>query len=134
MWCGFGQFENSGRNAKISKQCLGTFSNVLSYSFFSKGAHMQFRNASEIRAQAEKCFRRSQLTDDDAAKLCWLSLAEGWQVLFETGRAIFKDQFELDSDAALTPPRETRHYPPDLANETVQTVLAQAEILPREVA
>jgi hypothetical protein len=70
---------------------------------------MQFRNASEIRAQAEKCFLRSQLTDDDAAKLCWLSLAEGWQVLFETGRVIFRDQFEMDSDASWTPRRKTRH-------------------------
>lgn len=94
---------------KISKQYLGTFGNALSCSFFSKGAHMQFRNASEIRAQAENCFRRSQLTDDDAARLCWLSLAEGWRVLFETGRAIYRDQFEVDSDAPLTPPRETRH-------------------------
>ena len=70
---------------------------------------MQISNAAEIRAQAEKCFLRSQLTDDDAAKLCWLSLAEGWQVLFETGRAIFKDQFEADSDAPSTPRRKTRH-------------------------
>jgi len=49
------------------------------------------------------------MTNDDAAKLCWLSLAEGWQVLFETGRAIFKDQFEVDSDAPSTPRRKTRH-------------------------
>ncbi len=54
---------------------------------------MDFRNASEFRAQAEKCLLRSQLTDDSAAKMCWLSLAEGWQLLFDSGRAIFKDRF-----------------------------------------
>jgi hypothetical protein len=70
---------------------------------------MELRNASEIRAQVEKCLRRSQLTDDRAAQLCWLSLAEGWQVLFDTGRAIFKQQFRDISELPTTPYRDTRH-------------------------
>ena len=70
---------------------------------------MQLRNASEIRAQAENCLRRSQLTDDSAAKLCWLSLAEGWQVLFDTGRAIFKERFEDYPDLPSTRRHDTRH-------------------------
>ena len=70
---------------------------------------MQIRNASEIRAHAENCIRRSQLADDVAAQLCWLSLAQGWQVLFDTGRALFKDQFEDDTENSPTPPHDTRH-------------------------
>jgi hypothetical protein len=70
---------------------------------------MELRNASEIRAQVEKCLRRSQLTDDRAAQLCWLSLAEGWQVLFDTGRAIFKQRFKDISEPPTTPHHDTRH-------------------------
>ena len=70
---------------------------------------MEFCNASEIRVQAEKCLRRSELTDDGAAKLCWLSLAEGWQLLFDTGRAIFKDRFVDNSELPSTAEHDTRH-------------------------
>ena len=70
---------------------------------------MQLRNATEIRAQAENCLRRSQLTEDGAAKSCWLSLAEGWQVLSDARRVIFKDQFGDISEPAPTPHHYTRH-------------------------
>ena len=70
---------------------------------------MELRNASEIRAQVEKCLRRSQLADDRAAQLCWLSLAEGWQVLFDSGRAIFKQRFKDTSELPTTPHHDTRH-------------------------
>jgi hypothetical protein len=71
----------------------GTFGDIASFSASSKGSAMELRNASEIRAQAERCLRRSQLADDNAARLCWLSLAEGWQVLFDSGKAMFKEKF-----------------------------------------
>lgn len=70
---------------------------------------MELRNATEIRAQAERCLRRSQLTDDNAAKLCWLSLAEGWQVLFDSGKAMFKENFGDNPTRPSTRHRNTRH-------------------------
>jgi hypothetical protein len=42
---------------------------------------MEFRNISEFRAQAENCFRRSELTSDKASKLHWLTLSEAWLLL-----------------------------------------------------
>ena len=70
---------------------------------------MELRNASEIRAQAERCLRRSQMTEDSAAKLCWLSLAKGWQVLFDSGKAIFKERFGDNSKLPSTRHYDTRH-------------------------
>ena len=71
---------------------------------------MEFRNASEFRAQAEKCLRRSQLTDDRAAKLHWLSLAEAWLVLSENlGKGIFKERIGDVPEPHSTPHHDTRH-------------------------
>jgi hypothetical protein len=42
---------------------------------------MEFRNITEFRAQAENCFRQSELTNDGATKLHWLTLAEAWLLL-----------------------------------------------------
>ena len=42
---------------------------------------MEFRNISEFRAQAENCFRQSELTSDRATRLHWLTLAEAWLLL-----------------------------------------------------
>jgi hypothetical protein len=42
---------------------------------------MQFDNITKYRAEAEKCFRQSELTGDTAAKLHWLSLSEAWLLL-----------------------------------------------------
>ena len=70
---------------------------------------MELRNASEIRAQAERCLRRSQLTEDRTAKLCWLSLAEGWRVLFDSGEAIFKERFGNNSELPTARHYDARH-------------------------
>jgi hypothetical protein len=87
----------------------GTFGDIPSCSASSKGSPMELRNASEIRAQAERCLRRSQLADDNAAKLCWLSLAEGWQVLFDSGKAMFKEKFGDNRRLPSTRHPRTRH-------------------------
>ena len=42
---------------------------------------MQFDNITKYRAEAEKCFRQSELTGDTAAKLHWLTLSEAWLLL-----------------------------------------------------
>ena len=42
---------------------------------------MEFRNITEFRAQAENCFRQSELTHDGASELHWLTLAEAWLLL-----------------------------------------------------
>ena len=42
---------------------------------------MEFRNITEFRAQAENCFRSSELTGDRASKMHWLALAEAWLLL-----------------------------------------------------
>jgi hypothetical protein len=42
---------------------------------------MQFNNITNYRAQAEKCYRQSELTSDTAAKLHWLTLSETWLLL-----------------------------------------------------
>lgn len=42
---------------------------------------MEFNNIKMYRAQAEKCFRQSELTDDIASKLHWLTLAEAWLLM-----------------------------------------------------
>jgi hypothetical protein len=42
---------------------------------------MEFRNITEFRAQAENCFRQSELTSDGGSKLHWLTLAEAWLLL-----------------------------------------------------
>ncbi len=42
---------------------------------------MEFRDITEFRAQAENCFRQSELTNDKASKLRWLTLAEAWLLL-----------------------------------------------------
>ena len=42
---------------------------------------MQFNNITNYRAQAEECFRQSELTSDTAAKLQWLTLSEAWLLL-----------------------------------------------------
>jgi hypothetical protein len=42
---------------------------------------MQFDNIANYRAQAEECFRQSEMTNDAAAKLQWLTLSEAWLLL-----------------------------------------------------
>ena len=42
---------------------------------------MNFRNVSQSRLQAEKCFRQFELTDDRASKFGWLALAEAWLLM-----------------------------------------------------
>ena len=42
---------------------------------------MQFDSISKYRAQAEECFRQSELTSDSAAKLHWLTLSEVWLLM-----------------------------------------------------
>ena len=42
---------------------------------------MEFRNITEFRARAENCFASSELTNDRASKLHWLTLAEAWLLL-----------------------------------------------------
>ena len=42
---------------------------------------MQFNNITNYRAQAEECFRQSELANDTAAKLHWLTLSEAWLLL-----------------------------------------------------
>jgi hypothetical protein len=42
---------------------------------------MQFDTITKYRAEAEKCFRQSELTGDTAAKLHWLTLSEAWLFL-----------------------------------------------------
>lgn len=42
---------------------------------------MEFRNITEFRAKAENCFQQSELTNDRASKLHWLTLAEAWLLL-----------------------------------------------------
>jgi hypothetical protein len=45
---------------------------------------MQFDNITNYRAQAEECFRQSELTSDTAAKLLWLTLSEAWLLLADS--------------------------------------------------
>jgi hypothetical protein len=45
---------------------------------------MQFNNITNYRAQAEECFRQSELTSDTAAKLHWLTLSEAWLLLADS--------------------------------------------------
>ena len=47
----------------------------------TEGDPMEFRNIIEYRVQAEKCFRRSELTTDRDSKLLWLTLVEAWLLL-----------------------------------------------------
>ncbi len=42
---------------------------------------MEFSDITEFRAQAEICFRQSELTNDKDSKLRWLTLAEAWLLL-----------------------------------------------------
>ena len=42
---------------------------------------MQFNDFTNYRAQAEECFRQSELTNDTATKLHWLTLSEAWLLL-----------------------------------------------------
>ncbi len=51
---------------------------------------MQFNNITKYRAQAEECFRQSELTSDTASKLHWLTLSEAWLLLGDsmTGRDV----------------------------------------------
>ena len=42
---------------------------------------MQIDNMTKYSAEAEKCFCRSELTGDTAAKLHWLTLSEAWLLL-----------------------------------------------------
>ena len=42
---------------------------------------MQFNNITKYRAQAEECFRQSELTSDTASKFHWLTLSEAWLLL-----------------------------------------------------
>ena len=42
---------------------------------------MQFNNFTNYRAQAEECFRQSEMTSDTAAKFHWLTLSEAWLLL-----------------------------------------------------
>ena len=46
---------------------------------------MSLRNTRRVRAQAENCFHQSELTNDRASKLHWLTLAEAWLLLADTG-------------------------------------------------
>lgn len=42
---------------------------------------MESRKITEFRVQAGNCFRQSELTNDGASKLHWLTLAEAWLLL-----------------------------------------------------
>ena len=71
---------------------------------------MEFLNASQFRAQAEKCFRQSQLIDDRATKLRWLSLAEIWFLLSENmSRDDFNETFGVRSELYSLPRHDTEH-------------------------
>ena len=45
---------------------------------------MQFDTITNYRAEAEKCFRQSELTGDTATKLHWLTLSEAWLLLADS--------------------------------------------------
>ncbi len=71
---------------------------------------MEFRNISEFRAQAEKCFLRSQLTDDRTVKLHWLSLAEAWLLMSENMRnQDFNEMFGVTAELYAMPRQHMRH-------------------------
>jgi hypothetical protein len=52
----------------------------------------------EDRAQAAKCLRKAKMTRNDAEKLTWLMLAEGWLLLLD-----FRDAAEQKPYAAKGP-------------------------------
>ena len=71
---------------------------------------MEFRDVSEFRAQAEKCFCRSQSTDDRAAKLHWVLLAEAWLLLSENvGKQDINELFGMTTQVYGLPSLGTRH-------------------------
>ena len=71
---------------------------------------MEFLNASQFRAQAEKCFRQSQLIEDRATKLRWLSLAEVWLLLSENmTRQDVNETFGVRSELYSLPRHNMQH-------------------------
>jgi hypothetical protein len=71
---------------------------------------MEFRNVSEFHVQAEKCFHRSQLTDDRASKLHWLFLAEVWLLLSENmSKQDFQETFGVKPEFCSLPSHDTQH-------------------------
>lgn len=73
---------------------------------------MEFRNITEFRAQAENCFRQSQLTNDKASKMHWLTLAEAWLLLADNIRK--RDVYDACGVSIYQVPierQDARHLP-----------------------
>ncbi len=73
---------------------------------------MEFRNISEFRAQAENCFRQSELTNDGASKLHWLTLAEAWLLLADNmGKRDVYDACGVSTYQVSVQRQDVRHGP-----------------------
>ena len=73
---------------------------------------MEFRNITEFRAQAENCFRQSELTNDGASKLHWLTLAEAWLLLADNmGKRDVYGACGVSTYQVSIPRQDVRHGP-----------------------
>jgi hypothetical protein len=73
---------------------------------------MEFRNIKEFRAQAENCFRQSELTSDGASKLHWLTLAEAWLLLADNmGKRDVYDSCGISVYNVPVQRQDARHLP-----------------------
>jgi hypothetical protein len=73
---------------------------------------MEFRNITEFRAQAENCFHQSELTNDRASKLHWLTLAEAWLLLADNlGKRDVYDSCGISVHHVPIQRQDARHLP-----------------------
>lgn len=73
---------------------------------------MEFRNITEFRAKAENCFQQSELTNDGASKLHWLTLAEAWLLLADNmGKREVYDACGISIYQVPVQRRDARHQP-----------------------